>query len=127
MRCRTTSAIMSPQDRLSLHPINRQLVLRDTPMVPIDVSDDSPSASPARGPRDRIVVLDPRGQLRRAAVGFTGCSMLSYERAVWALRSWLDSWAGIGLDFFTREVAYVAGSSSGLRPLRVCCCPTSST
>jgi len=41
-------------------------------------------------------MLDPRGQLLRAAVGFAGCSMPSYDRALWALRTWLDSWAGIG-------------------------------
>jgi hypothetical protein len=39
---------------------------------------------------------DPRAQLLRAAVGFAGCSMLSYDRALWALRTWLDSWSGIG-------------------------------
>jgi hypothetical protein len=41
-------------------------------------------------------VLDPRGQLLRAAIGFAGCSLPSYERALWALRMWLDSWSGIG-------------------------------
>jgi len=41
-------------------------------------------------------VLDQRGQLLRAAVGFAGCSMLSYDRALHALRTWLDSWSGIG-------------------------------
>jgi len=41
-------------------------------------------------------VLDQRGQLSRAALGFAGCSMLSYDRALWALRTWLDSWPGIG-------------------------------
>jgi hypothetical protein len=41
-------------------------------------------------------VLDQRGQLLRAAVGFAGCSMPSYDRALHALRSWLDSWSGIG-------------------------------
>jgi hypothetical protein len=41
-------------------------------------------------------VLDQRGQLLRAAVGFTGCSLPSYDRALWALRTWLDSWPGIG-------------------------------
>jgi hypothetical protein len=41
-------------------------------------------------------VIDPRGQLLRAAVGFAGCSMLSYDRALHALRTWLDSWSGIG-------------------------------
>src|SRR2546430_14325345 len=41
-------------------------------------------------------VLDQRGQLLRAAVGFAGCSMPSYDRALDALRTWLDSWSGIG-------------------------------
>jgi hypothetical protein len=41
-------------------------------------------------------VLDERGQLLRAALGFAGCSMPSYDRALRALRTWLDSWSGIG-------------------------------
>jgi len=41
-------------------------------------------------------VLDQRGQLLRAALGFAGCSLPSYDRALWALRTWLDSWSGIG-------------------------------
>jgi hypothetical protein len=41
-------------------------------------------------------MLDQRGQLLRAAVGFPGCSMPSYDPALHALRSWLDSWSGIG-------------------------------
>jgi hypothetical protein len=41
-------------------------------------------------------MLDHRGQLLRAALGFAGCSMPSYDRALNALRTWLDSWAGIG-------------------------------
>jgi DNA-binding NtrC family response regulator len=41
-------------------------------------------------------VLDKRGQLLRAAVGFAGCSMPSYDRALHALHAWLDSWSGIG-------------------------------
>ena len=41
-------------------------------------------------------MLNQRGQLLRAAVGFAGCSMLSYDRALWALRTWLDSLPGIG-------------------------------
>jgi hypothetical protein len=41
-------------------------------------------------------VLDQRGQLLRAAVGFAVYSMPSYEGALHALRTWLDSWAGIG-------------------------------
>ena len=43
-----------------------------------------------------MTVLDPRGQLLRAAVGFATCSMLSNHRALWALPTWLDSWPGIG-------------------------------
>jgi len=41
-------------------------------------------------------VLNQRGQLLRAALGFAGCAMPSYDRALWALRTWLDSWSGIG-------------------------------
>ncbi len=41
-------------------------------------------------------MLDQRGQLLRAAVGFAGCSMPSYDRALYTLRSRLDSWSGIG-------------------------------
>jgi hypothetical protein len=41
-------------------------------------------------------VLDQRGQLLRAAVGFAGCALPSYDRALHALRTWLDSWSGIG-------------------------------
>src|ERR1700756_1954275 len=43
-----------------------------------------------------VAALDPRGQLLRAAVGFAGCSIPSYDRALWARRNWLDSWPGIG-------------------------------
>ena len=31
-----------------------------------------------------------------AAVGFAGCLLPSYDRALHALRSWLDSWSGVG-------------------------------
>jgi hypothetical protein len=41
-------------------------------------------------------VLDQRGQLLRAALGFAGLPKPFYDRALHALRSWLDSWAGIG-------------------------------
>jgi len=41
-------------------------------------------------------VLDQRGQLLRSALGFVGLPRPSYDRALQALRSWLDSWAGIG-------------------------------
>ena len=32
----------------------------------------------------------------RAALGFAGLLRPSYDRALWALRFWLDSWCGIG-------------------------------
>jgi len=35
-------------------------------------------------------VLDQRGQLLMAALGFAGCSVPSYDRALYALRTWLD-------------------------------------
>ena len=39
---------------------------------------------------------DPRGQLLRAALGFSTLNLPSYDGALHALRSWLDSWSGIG-------------------------------
>ncbi|PYM97039.1 MAG: hypothetical protein DME04_00120 [Candidatus Rokuibacteriota bacterium] len=41
-------------------------------------------------------MLDQRGQLLRAALGFAGLPRPSYDLSLWALRSWLDSWDGIG-------------------------------
>jgi hypothetical protein len=41
-------------------------------------------------------VSDQRGRLLVAALGFAGLPRPSYDRALWALRSWLDSWSGIG-------------------------------
>ena len=41
-------------------------------------------------------MLDPRGQLLRAALGFAALPLPSYDRSLRALRTWLDSWAGIG-------------------------------
>ena len=41
-------------------------------------------------------MLDQRGQLLRAALGFAGLPRPSYDRALHALRTWLDSWSGIG-------------------------------
>jgi hypothetical protein len=45
---------------------------------------------------DSKSMLDQRGQLLRSALGFAGCSLPSYDRALWALSTWLDSWPGIG-------------------------------
>src|SRR2546426_1862360 len=39
---------------------------------------------------------DQRGRLLMAALGFAGCALPSYDRALHALRTWLDSWSGIG-------------------------------
>ena len=41
-------------------------------------------------------MLDERGQLLRAALGFAGLPRPSYDRALHALRAWLDCWSGIG-------------------------------
>ena len=41
-------------------------------------------------------MLDQRGRLLLAALGFAGLPRPSYDRALSALRTWLDSWAGIG-------------------------------
>ena len=41
-------------------------------------------------------MLDQRGQLLRAALGFAGLPHSLYGRALHALRIWLDSWRGIG-------------------------------
>ena len=41
-------------------------------------------------------MLDPRGQLLRAALGFAGLPRPSYDRSLWRLRTWLNSWSGIG-------------------------------
>ncbi len=39
---------------------------------------------------------DQRGRLLVAAFGFVGLPRPSYDRSLWALRTWLDSWSGIG-------------------------------
>ena len=41
-------------------------------------------------------VSDQRGRLLVAALEFAGLPRPSYDRALWALRFWLDSWRGIG-------------------------------
>ena len=55
------------------------------------------AASRARGrPPPKRPVSDQRSRLLVAALGFAGLPRSSYDRALWALRFWLDSWAGIG-------------------------------
>ena len=41
-------------------------------------------------------MLDPRGQFLRAALGFAGLPHRPRDRSLRALRTWLDSWPGIG-------------------------------
>ena len=41
-------------------------------------------------------MLDQRGRLLVAALGFAELSRPPYDHALWALRTWLDSWSGIG-------------------------------
>src|SRR5262245_29703027 len=41
-------------------------------------------------------MLDQRGQLLRAALGFATLPTPSDDRVLWLLRMWLDSWPGIG-------------------------------
>jgi hypothetical protein len=53
-------------------------------------------ASPFEPGTHADAVLDQRGQLLRGALGFSTLPLPSYDRALHALRTWLDSWAGIG-------------------------------
>jgi hypothetical protein len=41
-------------------------------------------------------MTDQRGRLLVAALGFAALPRPSYDRSLWALRTWLASWAGIG-------------------------------
>jgi hypothetical protein len=41
-------------------------------------------------------MLDPRGRVLRAALGFAGLRPAPPHPALHALRRWLDSWSGIG-------------------------------
>src|SRR5262245_64820466 len=41
-------------------------------------------------------MLDQRGRLLRAALGFAGLPRPTYDRVLGELRAWLDSWSGIG-------------------------------
>ena len=55
------------------------------------------AASRACGrPSPKRRVSDQRGRLLVAALGFAGLPRPSYDRSLWALRTWLDSWSGIG-------------------------------
>jgi hypothetical protein len=57
-------------------------------------TDHPADSAPTGRSGDQVAMLDQRGQLLRAALGFAGCSMPSYDRALWALRTWLDFSSG---------------------------------
>ena len=42
-------------------------------------------------------MVDQRGRLLMAPLGFAGLQRPTYDRALHALRTWLHSWTGIGL------------------------------
>jgi hypothetical protein len=58
-------------------------------------------------------VRDQRSRLLVAALGFAGLPRPSYDRALWALRTWLDSWAGIGLSTTTEAGAHLPHHGNG--------------
>jgi len=63
-------------------------------------------------------VLDQRGRLLRAALGFARLPRPSYDRALWALRTWLDSWSGIGQSAGRANVERSAERPPSLRYYR---------
>src|SRR2546425_6384589 len=72
--------------------------VREIPSAPFDEAGagDGPTRAPRQSSTLRIAPLDQRGQVLRAALGFAGLLRPSYDRSLWALRTWLDSWSGIG-------------------------------
>jgi hypothetical protein len=79
-----------------------------------------------RRPPSERPVSDQRGRLLTAALGFAGLPRPSYDRALWALRTWLDSWAGVGriavgmarqaTTFNSRGTTSAAGARPSTRP-----------
>jgi hypothetical protein len=55
-----------------------------------------PLPLPSRAWRTRANSVDQCARLLVAALGFPGLPRPSYDRALWALRTWLDSWSGVG-------------------------------
>ena len=47
---------------------------------------------------------DQRGGLLVSALGFAGLPRPSYDRALWALRFWLDSWRGMARQGFDLQL-----------------------
>ena len=74
------------------------------------------AASRTRGrPSAGRPVSDQRGRLPVATLGFAGLPMLSYDRALWELRFWLDS---LGRHQRDRHRHGASGLRSPARPLR---------
>jgi hypothetical protein len=61
-----------------------------------DVGRTGPPLPEPVGVRPREACERSTRRLPVVALGFAGCSMPSYDRALHALRTWMDSWAGIG-------------------------------
>ena len=62
------------------------------------LSSVCPSCGAGNPPENKFCgqCATPRGRLLVAALGFAGLPRPSYDRSLWALRTWLDSWSGIG-------------------------------
>jgi hypothetical protein len=71
--------------------VNRSRISPDLDLLVVD--DDLPAAVDPEGNalRHASTRTAPRG-----GAEFRGCSLPSYDRALHALRTWLDSWARIG-------------------------------
>ncbi len=98
------SAIKSYRQQHGRFPPNRAIVEALVENRPWSCAARTGSTIPIRETRgSRSTELRPADSrarparpLLRAALGFAGCSMPSYDRALHALRSWLDSWSGLG-------------------------------
>jgi hypothetical protein len=54
-------------------------------------------------------VSDRRARLLQAALGFGALPRPSYDRALWALRTWLDSWSGTGPAALSEDGVVLTG------------------
>jgi hypothetical protein len=58
--------------------------------------DDPADAAPADGPGHRAVARARPTRPAPESSGFARLPRPSYDRSLWALRTWLDSWDGVG-------------------------------